>query len=213
MTKRLGLNENDQKTREKNAELFKQHEKVSAQLRELYAQRDSDELEGKELTNLESHIAAIRKEKNALSVRIDNAKDAERNAGRQAELSRKRAQQAVLDEAHVICATLSGSGHDMFRSLNIEFETVIIDEAAQCVEMSSLIPLKYGCCEVYYGWRPETAPTYQSSRRRLRGFSTSNRCSFACKTITRRKCIFLTPNTACIQTYRSSHHRPFMTAC
>jgi senataxin len=158
VTKRLGVNENDQKTREKNAELFKQHEKVSAQLRALHAQRDSDELGGVELTNLESQIATLHKGKNALSVRIDNAKDAERNAGRQAELSRKRAQQAVLDEAHVICATLSGSGHDMFQSLNIEFETVIIDEAAQCVEMSSLIPLKYGCVKCIMVGDPKQLP-------------------------------------------------------
>ena len=158
VAKKLGTNENDQKLRQRNAELFKQHEKVSAQLRELNAQRDDGKLRDEELTNLENEIAAVRRAKNALGVKIDNAKDAERNAGRQAELSRKRAQQAVLDDAHVICATLSGSGHDMFQSLNIEFETVIIDEAAQCVEMSSLIPLKYGCVKCIMVGDPKQLP-------------------------------------------------------
>ena len=120
--------------------------------------RDTCELEGPELTDLENEIASVRKRKNELSIRIDNAKDAERNAGREAELSRKKAQQAILDEAHVICATLSGSGHDMFQSLNIEFETVIIDEAAQCVEMSSLIPLKYGCVKCIMVGDPKQLP-------------------------------------------------------
>ena len=158
VAKRLGGNEHDQKMRERHAELFKEHEKISAQLREMYALRDGGKVESKELATLEAEIASVRKRKNELSTRIDNAKDAERNAGRQAELNRKRAQQAVLDEAHVICATLSGSGHDMFQSLNIEFETVIIDEAAQCVEMSSLIPLKYGCVKCILVGDPKQLP-------------------------------------------------------
>ena len=158
VAKRLGNNESDQKTRERNAELFKAHEKISAHLRELYQKRDNGDVSGKDLTDLETNIVTSRKRKNELGVRIDNAKDDERNAGRQAELNRKKAQQAVLNEAHVICATLSGSGHDMFQSLSIEFETVIIDEAAQCVEMSSLIPLKYGCVKCIMVGDPKQLP-------------------------------------------------------
>ncbi|KAK5131737.1 hypothetical protein LTR08_000626 [Meristemomyces frigidus] len=158
VAKRLGGANKDEAGRARNAELFKEHEKVSGTLRELYSQRDGGELKGKDLTNVESEIVFIRKRKNELGVRIDNVKDQERNSGREAELNRKRAQQAVLDEAHVICATLSGSGHDMFQSLNIEFETVIIDEAAQCVEMSSLIPLKYGCVKCVMVGDPKQLP-------------------------------------------------------
>ncbi|KAK4548283.1 hypothetical protein LTR36_010153 [Oleoguttula mirabilis] len=157
VAKRLGGNGKDD-SRAKNAELFKEHEKVSATLRELYQKRDGGELKGKELTNLDNEIVSVRKRKNEMGVRIDNVKDQERNAGREAELNRKRAQQAVLDDAHVICATLSGSGHDMFQALNIEFETVIIDEAAQCVEMSSLIPLKYGCVKCIMVGDPKQLP-------------------------------------------------------
>lgn len=158
VAKRTGAANNDEATRAKNAELFKDHEKVSSALRDAYQKRDSGEVKGKELTNLEQEIVSTRRKKNELGVRIDNVKDQERNAGREAELGRKRAQQAVLDQAHVICATLSGSGHDMFQSLNIEFETVIIDEAAQCVEMSSLIPLKYGCVKCVLVGDPKQLP-------------------------------------------------------
>ncbi|KAK0257820.1 hypothetical protein B0A54_10861 [Friedmanniomyces endolithicus] len=159
VAKRLGGNTSDKEaTRAKNAEVFKQHESVSSALRELYRKRDTGELKGQALGILENEIVAVRKRKNDLGVRIDTVKDAERNVGREAELSRKRAQQAVLDDAHVICATLSGSGHDMFQSLNIEFETVIIDEAAQCVEMSSLIPLKYGCVKCVMVGDPKQLP-------------------------------------------------------
>jgi senataxin len=158
VAKRIGGNDNDMAMRTKNAELFKDHEGVSAVLRELYQKRDSGEVKGKGLTDLETEISTVRRRKNELGVRIDNVKDNERTIGREAELNRKRAQQAVLDEAHVICATLSGSGHDMFQSLNIEFETVIIDEAAQCVEMSSLIPLKYGCVKCIMVGDPKQLP-------------------------------------------------------
>jgi len=158
VAKRLGGSNNNEAERARNADLFKEHEKVSASLRELYQKRDNGELKGKELTNLDNDVISVRKRKNELGVRIDNVKDQERNAGREAELNRKRAQQAILDDAHVICATLSGSGHDMFQALNIEFETVIIDEAAQCVEMSSLIPLKYGCVKCIMVGDPKQLP-------------------------------------------------------
>ena len=57
-------------------------------------------------------------------------------------MSRRRVQQEILDGAHVICATLSGSGHEMFQGLNIEFEFMVIDEAAQSIELSALIPME-----------------------------------------------------------------------
>jgi len=49
----------------------------------------------------------------------------------------------VLQEADVICSTLSGAGHETLEQL--DFEMVIIDEAAQSIELSSLIPLKFRC--------------------------------------------------------------------
>jgi senataxin len=158
VAKQTGGSEQDQGMRQKNAELYQEHKKVSAELKDLFDKRDSGNLQGKERTEVEEAIVAVRKRKNDLGTRIDNSKDQERQAGRESDLNRKRAQQAVLDRAHVICATLSGSGHDMFRTLNIEFETVIIDEAAQCVEMSSLIPLKYGCVKCIMVGDPKQLP-------------------------------------------------------
>jgi senataxin len=158
VAKQIGGSEQDQGMRQKNAELYQEHKKVSAELKDLYEKRDSGDLKGNDRSVVEEAIVAVRRRKNDLGTRIDNSKDQERQAGRESELNRKKAQQAVLDKAHVICATLSGSGHDMFQSLNIEFETVIIDEAAQCVEMSSLIPLKYGCVKCIMVGDPKQLP-------------------------------------------------------
>ncbi|KAG9992125.1 hypothetical protein KCU86_g25367, partial [Aureobasidium melanogenum] len=143
---------------EQTQQLMKEHQNVSEQVRLTRAKLDSGEVKGKELSQLQDQFNALRNRKTKLGTQIDNAKDNENSAGRAAELNRKRVQQSILDDAHIICATLSGSGHDMFQSLNIEFETVVVDEAAQCVEMSALIPLKYGCAKCILVGDPRQLP-------------------------------------------------------
>lgn len=155
--KRLG-NNTDPKEKEKNKVFFDQHKSVSDALREMQDKRDKGEVKGAEAEKLHQEITAMRRKRAELATRIEAVKDAEQSAAREGDLSKKRAQQAVLDNAHVICATLSGSGHDMFQNVNIEFETVVIDEAAQCVEMSSLIPLKYGCIKCIMVGDPKQLP-------------------------------------------------------
>ena len=54
----------------------------------------------------------------------------------------------VLEQADVVCSTLSGAGSQpmlevVLRLTEFKFDAVVIDEAAQAVEPSSLIPLKY----------------------------------------------------------------------
>lgn len=85
--------------------------------------------------------SAIRDTRRNLDLKRDQKKESSRNA----EVLRRRVQQDIMDEAQIICATLSGSGHEMLRNINVDFETVVIDEAAQSVELSALIPLKFGC--------------------------------------------------------------------
>jgi len=116
---------------------------------EIRLQRDFDELK-----RAQARIGA----------KIDEDKESGNTVSRQNEINRRRFQQEIIDGAHVLCATLSGSGHDMFRNLNVEFETVIIDEAAQCIELSALIPLKYGCSKCILVGDPEQLPPTVLSR-------------------------------------------------
>lgn len=60
------------------------------------------------------------------------------------DFAKKAARQRVLNDADVVCCTLSSAGHEIMSHVNIEFNVVIIDEACQSIELSSLIPLKYG---------------------------------------------------------------------
>ncbi|KAF2097845.1 tRNA-splicing endonuclease-like protein, partial [Rhizodiscina lignyota] len=144
--------------RAKNQEIFKEHKMVSDTLNEARAKLDSGMVKGAEASKLRDEVDALRRRKAQLGTAIDNVRDQENANDRQNELNRRRVQQSILDESHIICATLSGSGHDMFRSLNVEFETVVVDEAAQCVEMSALIPLKYGCSKCILVGDPKQLP-------------------------------------------------------
>ncbi|KAF2202093.1 DNA-binding protein SMUBP-2 [Delitschia confertaspora ATCC 74209] len=157
VNKRLGVSSNGNDS-DATRKLFAEHQEVSKQLREVREQLDAGPAQGEESDKLKKDFDALRRRKTDLGTRIDNVKDEEKMASRTADLNRKRAQAAVLASADVICATLSGSGHEMFSNTSIEFETVVVDEAAQCVEMSALIPLKYGAAKCILVGDPKQLP-------------------------------------------------------
>ncbi len=64
---------------------------------------------------------------------------------------RDRLRIAVLDESSIVCSTLSFAGSPMFYRMARKFDVVIIDEAAQAVEPSLLVPLVMGCKQVRRG--------------------------------------------------------------
>lgn len=116
----------------------------------LKAERDEKRQEKANIANNTALLAQVTTEISALSRKIDDLAeklDRERDrmtqTSRQQEAAKRQARSKILSEADVICATLSGSGHEYLAPY--DFETVIIDEAAQSVEISSLIPLKYNC--------------------------------------------------------------------
>lgn len=133
--------------------------KIKEELSELRPQmeatRGQDEMTYQKLSR---RFDELKKQQMSLGKQIDANKDSGNSIAREMEMRRRQVQQEILNGAHVLCATLSGSGHEMFRNLDVEFETVIIDEAAQCVELSALIPLKYGCCKCILVGDPKQLP-------------------------------------------------------
>ena len=121
------------------AELDEVKELIKTKQEQLHKISQNDE--GRRLVENEFHSLVTRRTQ--LGQAASKAKDAARDATRHLEGARRAAKEAILDEADIVCATLSGSGQDVLAAY--EFETVIIDEAAQAIEMSCLIPLKYGC--------------------------------------------------------------------
>ena len=149
--------------------IFLEHKATSDELHAARAKLDETNSKGQGVPpELYRDIELLKRKKQQLSTKIDVARDSGNTAARDTEISRRRLQQEILDNSHVICATLSGSGHEMFQNLNIEFETVIIDEAAQSIELSALIPLKYGCAKCIMVGDPKQLPPTVLSREAAR---------------------------------------------
>lgn len=145
------------------------HKATNEELNALRTKVDELKASGRPVSpEQDRQFEVLKRRKQQLSNQIDSARDRGDIAARDAEMSRRRVQQEILDGAHVICATLSGSGHEMFQSLNIEFETVVIDEAAQSIELSALIPLKYGCSKCVLVGDPKQLPPTVLSREAAR---------------------------------------------
>jgi senataxin len=73
-------------------------------------------------------------------------------------MERDRMRIAILDEASIVCSTLSFSGAGVFMRMNRGFDVVVIDEAAQAVEPSTLVPLAHGCRQVFLVGDPLQLP-------------------------------------------------------
>ncbi|KAG0190960.1 DEAD-box type RNA helicase [Apophysomyces sp. BC1034] len=97
------------------------------------------------LKNLRDARKTLYEKRSRCRLMLKDLSEEKHNYTRDLEISRLRARQKVFGQADVVCATLSASGHDMITSMGLTFETVIIDEAAQSIEISTLIPLKYDC--------------------------------------------------------------------
>lgn len=92
---------------------------------------------------LEEEIKRLNSRRMALTQQFDKLKDRTKNEFRTLDATRRKLRVETLYEADVICSTLSGAGHELLEQF--DFEMVIIDEAAQAIELSSLIPLKFRC--------------------------------------------------------------------
>eukprot|EP00736_Rhodelphis_marinus_P013867 Rmarinus@m.10855 len=77
---------------------------------------------------------------------------------------RKKLETSLLDEAEVVVTTLSGSALSQVANIQHAFPTVIIDEAAQAVELSTLVPLQYGVKRVVLVGDPNQLPATVFSR-------------------------------------------------
>lgn len=90
---------------------------------------------------LEDDIKSLNSRRMSLTQQFDRLKDKQKSDSRTLDATRRKFRIQVLQEADVICSTLSGAGHEILEQF--DFEMVVIDEAAQAIELSSLIPLKY----------------------------------------------------------------------
>lgn len=84
----------------------------------------------------------------------------------------------LLADAHIVFTTLSSSGLRVLEAIpgadgrtvraSCAFETVIVDEAAQSVELATLIPLRYDCRQCVLVGDPQQLPATVFSRAAVR---------------------------------------------
>ncbi len=126
------------------------------------------------VSHLEAEIRNLSAKRLGVMAKLDEAKDKQQSQHRQREADRRRARLEILGDADVICTTLSGAGHEMLSGVAFDFETVVIDEAAQAVELSSIIPLRYGCKQcIMVGDPNQLPPTVISQEAEKLGYSQS----------------------------------------
>ncbi|EIW59483.1 uncharacterized protein TRAVEDRAFT_71533 [Trametes versicolor FP-101664 SS1] len=121
---------------------------------------------------LEEDVKRLNRQKAMLTHQLDKVKDKQKSDYRTLDATRRRFRNEVLQEADVICSTLSASAYEYLESF--DFELVIIDEAAQAIELSSLIPMKYRCrtC-IMVGDPQQLPPTVKSQEACKLGYDQS----------------------------------------
>ncbi|KAL8271034.1 hypothetical protein Esti_005019 [Eimeria stiedai] len=70
----------------------------------------------------------------------------------------------VLRDSLIVCATISVCGSNDLTSLADCFDTVVVDEASQAVELATLIPLRLGCRRLILVGDPKQLPATIFSR-------------------------------------------------
>ena len=146
MDQKLNAHPELQNTKEAGTELAR----VRAELESVKVQRQQkiDEMgliqdNAAKTLALEDDIKKLNRTRVMLTHQLDKVKDKQKSDYRTLDATRRRFRNEVLQEADVICSTLSASAYEYLESF--DFEVIIIDEAAQAIELSSLIPMKYRC--------------------------------------------------------------------
>ncbi|TIB36120.1 hypothetical protein E3P84_01056 [Wallemia ichthyophaga] len=130
--------------------------------------------EGTATQGEKEELRKLSDKRNEISTKLDKARDTQKSSAKARDASRRTHRRAVMMEADVVCSTLSGAGKGDLAELPVDFETVIIDEAAQAVEVSALIPFKYGCKRpILIGDQHQLPPTVMSTEASKKGYSRS----------------------------------------
>ncbi|CAG8500553.1 4301_t:CDS:2 [Racocetra fulgida] len=127
---RFGKLEND--TDEETNNLKVRMTNLSQEVNEKKRRRQDPRISGWDAETLDVQVNKINEE-------IENIRRTLRDSDDKNEKPKRIVKE--LNDADIICATLTGSGHDILA--DITFQAVIIDEAAQAIELTSLIPMKF----------------------------------------------------------------------
>ncbi|THH12551.1 hypothetical protein EW146_g7587 [Bondarzewia mesenterica] len=114
---------------------------LRTELESIRVSRQQKHKEAEEIRGNTAKSLALQDEINKLSARyrtlqqrVNQMRDQQKSDDRTLDATRRRFRAEVLQEADVICSTLSGAGHELLEML--DFDMIIIDEAAQAIELN-----------------------------------------------------------------------------
>lgn len=98
----------------------------------------------REIREQTEKLSSLHRQKNELHEFLSK----DRNMSKEAESVKRREQDQkmckVINNASIIFATLSSSGHEVLQRFSARFDVIVVDEAAQCCEPDILIPVSVG---------------------------------------------------------------------
>ncbi|KAI9218866.1 AAA domain-containing protein, partial [Blastocladiella britannica] len=125
--------------------------------------QDAGDLERSNKADME--LKSLRTRLRGVLAALDAHRAARSENSRALDAARSATRVRLLERAQVVCTTLATAGQDQLTNLARGFDVVIIDEAAQSVELSSLIPLRLGAKQcVLVGDPNQLPPTVISQR-------------------------------------------------
>ncbi|KAN0048055.1 hypothetical protein ACTA71_002446 [Dictyostelium dimigraforme] len=103
----------------------------------------AERLKQQEDNKLRNEITKLTYTREKYSNDLKLAKDEERRFHEQYSNTKRNLFINIIGRSQIILSTLSGSGYDSLFAATKNFDLVIVDEAAQAVELSTLIPLRH----------------------------------------------------------------------
>eukprot|EP01039_Chlorochromonas_danica_P005350 gene5350-5886_t len=123
-------------------------------------------------THLLSQLENLQLKRSRLTAVVDPLNTGRRDPNFIPASTRDLVETSIIDEAQLLFTTLNSCGHPSMEST--EFCLSVIDEAAQCVEPSTLIPLRRGCKQcVMVGDQKQLPATVFSESVRRKGYDRS----------------------------------------
>lgn len=141
-----------------DSSIREEHRKCIIERDELRKKLETGNISDTEVSKLEIRLQEVMTKRRELGKRLDESREQRAVTYRNREIERRNLQYKILNNAQVVCSTLSGSAHDVLAGMSMKFDTVVIDEAAQCIELSAIIPLRYGCTKCIMVGDPNQLP-------------------------------------------------------
>ncbi|KAI8908132.1 P-loop containing nucleoside triphosphate hydrolase protein, partial [Powellomyces hirtus] len=126
---------------------------------QLRAHENDADIDAAKAEEINSQIAVVSKKLAAMHEKLTKERQERSTAALARDKYKRQLKRKLLLEADVILTTLSGAGSDVLGDLpDLTFPTVIVDEAAQSVELSTIIPLRYGAKKCVLVGDPQQLP-------------------------------------------------------